>query len=180
MSRLWWDPTYTRFLKAVVLSAFTSFLFGWHVHEKAALLFLVPMTWVRYTVEFQRLTVWNWSRIGRLLAKEDYQHFRTWIIATSAGIFGLFPLLIKPAGKSWGSIFFLLLPRPSFHVIRKQTLDWYLVLVRVIETPIKILYTLVWCSIVFTILKKNLFRWVYLCGWWIIWSRWDWWGLWLV
>ncbi|KAG0144343.1 hypothetical protein CROQUDRAFT_47424 [Cronartium quercuum f. sp. fusiforme G11] len=102
MTKLWQDPTYIRFLKSIVLSAMTSFLFGWHVHEKAALLFLVPMTF---------------------LATEDYQHFRTWMIASSAGIFGLFPLLIKPA-----------------------------------ETPIKILYTVIWCSLVYTILKKNLFR----------------------
>ncbi|KAH9813337.1 family 57 glycosyltransferase [Melampsora americana] len=102
MTRLWQDPTYPRFLKSLVLSAFTSFLLGWHVHEKAALLFLIPMT---------------------LLAGEDYQHFRTWMIASSAGIFGLFPLLIKSS-----------------------------------ETPIKIIYTSIWCSIVFTVLKKNLFR----------------------
>ncbi|EGG04429.1 family 57 glycosyltransferase [Melampsora larici-populina 98AG31] len=99
MTKLWQDPSYSRFLKSLVLSAFTSFLFGWHVHEKAALLFLIPMT---------------------LLAGEDYQHFRTWMIASSAGIFGLFPLLIKSS-----------------------------------ETPIKIIYTLIWCSIVFTVLKKN-------------------------
>lgn len=41
---LWFDPTYRRFLDTIVLAAMTSFLFGWHVHEKAALLFLIPLT----------------------------------------------------------------------------------------------------------------------------------------
>ncbi|POW05368.1 hypothetical protein PSHT_10830 [Puccinia striiformis] len=63
MSKLWQEPSYNRFLKSIILSAFTSFIFGWHVHEKAALLFLVPLT--------------------------------TWLIASVAGISGLFPLLIN-------------------------------------------------------------------------------------
>lgn len=41
--KLWQQPTYKRFLKAVTLSAFTSFLFGFHVHEKAILLVLFPL-----------------------------------------------------------------------------------------------------------------------------------------
>lgn len=76
MTKLWQDPTYSRFLKSLILSALTSFLFGWHVHEKAALLFLVPLT---------------------LVAVEDYYHYRTWLIASLAGISGLFPLLIRKA-----------------------------------------------------------------------------------
>lgn len=43
LSKLWLDPSYKRFLDSLVLSAFTSFLWGWHVHEKAVLLFLVPL-----------------------------------------------------------------------------------------------------------------------------------------
>ncbi|GAA5967822.1 hypothetical protein JCM11641_005778 [Rhodosporidiobolus odoratus] len=74
--KLWTDPTFKRFLDSVVLAAMTSFLFGWHVHEKAALLFLVPLT---------------------LTAADDDNHYRSSVIATTAGVFGLFPLLIKPA-----------------------------------------------------------------------------------
>jgi len=43
LSKLWFDPSFKRFLDSVVLSAMTSFLWGWHVHEKAVLLFLVPL-----------------------------------------------------------------------------------------------------------------------------------------
>ncbi|KAH9467910.1 hypothetical protein Pst134EA_011530 [Puccinia striiformis f. sp. tritici] len=74
MSKLWQEPSYNRFLKSIILSAFTSFIFGWHVHEKAALLFLVPLT---------------------LIAVQDYYLYRTWLIASVAGISGLFPLLIN-------------------------------------------------------------------------------------
>lgn len=41
--KLWFSPTYKSFLTALTLCGYTSFLFGWHVHEKAVLLVLVPM-----------------------------------------------------------------------------------------------------------------------------------------
>lgn len=41
--KLWFRPTYKVFVWALTISGFTSFLFGWHVHEKAVLLFLVPL-----------------------------------------------------------------------------------------------------------------------------------------
>ncbi|KAI5480557.1 alpha-1,3-glucosyltransferase, glycosyltransferase family 57 protein [Pseudohyphozyma bogoriensis] len=76
LTKLWFDPSYRRFLDAVVLSAMTSFLWGWHVHEKAVLLFLVPLG---------------------LTAVEDDNHLRAYTVASCAGIYSLFPLLIKPA-----------------------------------------------------------------------------------
>ncbi|KAK4705531.1 hypothetical protein P7C70_g672, partial [Phenoliferia sp. Uapishka_3] len=102
LTKLWFDPTYKRFLDSVVLSAMTSFLWGWHVHEKAVLLFLIPLS---------------------LTAVEDEDHLRAYIIASCAGIYSLFPLLIKP-----------------------------------IESPIKIIYTLVWCGIVFSSLRRVVYR----------------------
>lgn len=74
--KLWRNPTYKSFLSSLILCGFTSFLFGWHVHEKAVLLVLVPMT---------------------LLASEDYAHFRTFVLANTAGTVALFPLLFTPA-----------------------------------------------------------------------------------
>ncbi|GAA5820621.1 hypothetical protein JCM11251_003080 [Rhodosporidiobolus azoricus] len=74
--KLWIDPSFKRFLDSVVLAAMTSFLWGWHVHEKAVLLFLVPLS---------------------LTATESDNHYRSFLVATTAGVYGLFPLLIKPA-----------------------------------------------------------------------------------
>jgi alpha-1,3-glucosyltransferase len=41
--KLWRVPTYKSFLTALTLCGYTSFMFGWHVHEKAVLLVLVPL-----------------------------------------------------------------------------------------------------------------------------------------
>ncbi len=41
--KLWRTPTYRSFLTALTLCGYTSFMFGWHVHEKAVLLVLVPL-----------------------------------------------------------------------------------------------------------------------------------------
>ncbi|TFK43647.1 glucosyltransferase [Crucibulum laeve] len=73
--KLWRTPTYKSFLTALTLCGWTSFLFGWHVHEKAVLLVLIPLS---------------------LLASERQAYFRTFIIASVAGIFSLFPLIFTP------------------------------------------------------------------------------------
>lgn len=39
-------PTYDRFLASLTLCGFASFLFGWHVHEKAILLVIFPFTFL--------------------------------------------------------------------------------------------------------------------------------------
>ncbi|KAF5364244.1 hypothetical protein D9756_000732 [Leucocoprinus leucothites] len=77
--KLWRNPTYKSFLTALTLCGYSSFLFGWHVHEKAVLLFLVPLS---------------------LLAAERHAYFRTFILCSVAGIFGLFPLIFTPGGKN--------------------------------------------------------------------------------
>ncbi|GAC73845.1 glucosyltransferase - Alg8p [Moesziomyces antarcticus T-34] len=75
MVKLWQTPTYRSFLAAVSLCGFASFLFGWHVHEKAIMLPLIPYT---------------------LLAAVDYAHLRTFVLLSAAGIVSLFPLLFTP------------------------------------------------------------------------------------
>lgn len=44
--KLWRAPTYQSFVTALTLCGYASFMFGWHVHEKAVLLILVPLTCV--------------------------------------------------------------------------------------------------------------------------------------
>ena len=44
LAKLWTTPTYKSFLKALTLCGYTSYMYGWHVHEKAVLLILVPLT----------------------------------------------------------------------------------------------------------------------------------------
>lgn len=46
LAKLWTTPTYKSFLTALTLCGYSSFLFGWHVHEKAVLLVLVPLRFV--------------------------------------------------------------------------------------------------------------------------------------
>lgn len=77
--KLWRVPTYRSFVAALTLCGYTSFMFGWHVHEKAVLLVLVPLS---------------------LLAAEGHPMFRTFVIASAAGIVSLFPLLFTPAGEA--------------------------------------------------------------------------------
>jgi len=74
--KLWKNPSYKSFLTALTLSGWTSFLFGWHVHEKAVLLVLIPLS---------------------LLAAERQAYFRTFVLASVAGVFSLFPLIFTPA-----------------------------------------------------------------------------------
>ncbi|KAJ7228769.1 glucosyltransferase [Mycena pura] len=73
--KLWLNPTYKSFLTALTLCGYASYLFGWHVHEKAILLVLVPLS---------------------LLAAERHAYFRTFILVSVAGVFSLFPLIFTP------------------------------------------------------------------------------------
>lgn len=72
--RLFIKTTQTGFLQAITLFGLTSFLFGFHVHEKAILLPLIPLT---------------------LLSPLDYFYVRMTLILTTSGIIALFPLLYQ-------------------------------------------------------------------------------------
>ena len=74
--RLWFQRgNSVQFLRALILCNFCSFMFGWHVHEKAILLMIVPMA---------VLTV-----IGN---PPESAHF---FLLSSIGNFSLFPLLYQ-------------------------------------------------------------------------------------
>jgi alpha-1,3-glucosyltransferase len=65
-------PTAQNFLPALTLTAYSSFLFGWHVHEKAILLVIIPFT---------------------LLCLRDRRHFAAFVPLAVSGHVSLFPLL---------------------------------------------------------------------------------------
>ncbi|XP_050069661.1 probable dolichyl pyrophosphate Glc1Man9GlcNAc2 alpha-1,3-glucosyltransferase [Anopheles maculipalpis] len=75
------------FVRAIVLCGCTSFLFGWHVHEKAILMVLIPLT---------------------LLAIGNHNDARWTIFLGIVAHYSLFPLLFKPE---------LTLVKISLHVV---------------------------------------------------------------
>ncbi|CAO3664228.1 unnamed protein product [Umbelopsis vinacea] len=81
---LWRKPTFDNFLTSLVLCGFASFLFGWHVHEKAILLILIPYS---------------------LMAANTKKHLKIFIILSASGIFSLFPLLFQSAETPIKTIF---------------------------------------------------------------------------
>ncbi|RIB29497.1 Glycosyltransferase Family 57 protein [Gigaspora rosea] len=74
LAKLWRYPNFKNFIGSTILCGYSSFLFGWHVHEKAVLLIMIPFG---------------------LIATESLEHFRTFVILSISGLFSLFPLLFK-------------------------------------------------------------------------------------
>ncbi|XP_075994024.1 dolichyl pyrophosphate Glc1Man9GlcNAc2 alpha-1,3-glucosyltransferase isoform X2 [Genypterus blacodes] len=74
---IWWRPSGARgFLRCLLLCALGSFLFGWHVHEKAVLLAILPLS---------------------ILAVESREDAGTFLLLSITGHYSLFPLLFTPA-----------------------------------------------------------------------------------
>jgi len=89
--KLFKKPTWDTFIGSVTLCGYASFLFGWHVHEKAILLVIIPFT---------------------LIALKDRRHFGAFKPLAVAGHVSLFPLLFTPAEfpiKTVYTIFWLVL-----------------------------------------------------------------------
>ncbi|KAI4945279.1 hypothetical protein J4E86_009166 [Alternaria arbusti] len=89
--RLLYKPTWEAFIGAVTLCGYASFLFGWHVHEKAILLVIIPFS---------------------LIALQDRRYFGAFRPLAVAGHVSLFPLLYTAAEfpvKTVYTIFWLVL-----------------------------------------------------------------------
>ena len=122
----------------MTLCGYTSFMFGWHVHEKAVLLVLVPFRFASCLLQVsQHFSPFVFS----LLAADNHAYFRTFVMASIAGVYSLFPLLFTPAGESYFySRLFLLMS--------------------VTETPIKLIYSLLWVALVIRPLSKRVYEYV--------------------
>src|SRR5271154_431214 len=89
--KLFFDPTWDTFIGAVTLCGYASFLFGWHVHEKAILLVIIPFS---------------------LLALKDRRYLGAFRPLAVAGHVSLFPLLFTAAEfpiKTAYTVFWLIL-----------------------------------------------------------------------
>lgn len=85
------NPSWDSFIGAVTLCGYASFLFGWHVHEKAILLVIIPFS---------------------LIALRDRRHLGAFRPLAVAGHVSLFPLLFTPAEfpvKTIYTVFWLVL-----------------------------------------------------------------------
>ncbi|KAI8644519.1 glycosyltransferase family 57 protein [Parasitella parasitica] len=76
LQKLWRQPTFENFLSSITLCTFASYLFGWHVHEKAIMIVLIPYG---------------------LMASNSRLNLRVFVILSAAGIFSLYPLLFTSA-----------------------------------------------------------------------------------
>ncbi|EER42082.1 glucosyltransferase Alg8 [Histoplasma capsulatum var. duboisii H88] len=96
LAKLWLQPDWDTFLGAVTLCGYAAFLFGWHVHEKAILLVLIPFS---------------------LLALRDRRFFSAFRPLAVAGHVSLFPLLFTAAEsplKIVYTVFWLVLVLSAF------------------------------------------------------------------
>lgn len=91
--KLFARPTWENLIGAVTLCGYASFLFGWHVHEKAILLVMVPFS---------------------LMALTDRRHLGAFRSLAVAGHVSLFPLLFTPAEFPVKTVYTLFWPALFF------------------------------------------------------------------
>lgn len=142
LTRLWLKPTWDTFVGALTLCGYASFLFGWHVHEKAILLVIIPFS---------------------LIALKDRSYLASFRPLAVAGYISLFPLLftaqeypIKTAYTIGWLILFLyafdrLAPAPSRQ--RVFLLDRFALLYNTISVPL-----IIYCSVVHQMVFKDKYE----------------------
>ncbi|KAG7282719.1 hypothetical protein CRUP_017645 [Coryphaenoides rupestris] len=96
--RVWLRPCGARgFLRCLVLCALGSFMFSWHVHEKAVLLAVLPLS---------------------ILAVESREDAGIFLVLATTGHYSLFPLLFTPAEFPIKVVLMLLFTLYSFSALR--------------------------------------------------------------
>lgn len=94
-------PTPTRFVRTLVLCAFAFFLFGWHVHEKAVLLMILPFT---------------------LISLETREDKKLFFLLSTVGHFSLFPLIFTPAEAPIKILYFVAYTYVSYRFFNADVL----------------------------------------------------------
>lgn len=130
--KLFFQPTWETFIGAVALCGYASFLFGWHVHEKAILLVIIPFS---------------------LLALKDRRYLGAFRPLAVAGHVSLFPLLFTAAEfpvkavytVSWLILFLLVFDRlaPVSSRPRVFLLDRFSLLYITVSIPL-----IIYCSLI--------------------------------
>ena len=130
--KLFFEPTWETFIGAVTLCGYASFLFGWHVHEKAILLVIIPFS---------------------LLALKDRRYLGAFRPLAVAGHVSLFPLLYTAAEfpvkavytVSWLILFLLVFDRlaPVSSRPRVFLLDRFSLLYITVSIPL-----IIYCSLI--------------------------------
>lgn len=95
-------PSFDRFIGAIVLAAFASFLAGWHVHEKAILLCTVTMSvglanQIGASPNSGAGALADQRATSSVLTARDVRAF---MIVSLAGYIGLWPLFFTRQGKT--------------------------------------------------------------------------------
>ncbi|OXB78067.1 UNVERIFIED_CONTAM: hypothetical protein H355_013616, partial [Colinus virginianus] len=127
---LWFKPQGPRgFLQCLVLCALSSFMFGWHVHEKAILLAILPFS---------------------LLSVQRAKDAGIYLILTTTGHFSLFPLLFTAPELPIKVLLMLLFSVYSFSSLKslyrreRPLLNWLETIYLIHLVPLE-----VFCEIVF-------------------------------
>ncbi|NXO05379.1 ALG8 glucosyltransferase, partial [Rhinopomastus cyanomelas] len=130
---LWFKPQGPRgFLQCLVLCALSSFMFGWHVHEKAILLAILALS---------------------LLSVQRAKDAGIYLVLTTTGHFSLFPLLFTPAELPIKILLMLLFTVYSFSSLKslfrreKPLLNWLETVYLVQLVPLE-----VFCEVVFPLM----------------------------
>lgn len=99
VASIWRRPRGARgFLRCLLLCALGSFMFGWHVHEKAVLIAILPLS---------------------ILAVESREDAGIFLVLTTTGHYSLFPLIFTPAELPIKVVLMLMFVIYSFTALRK-------------------------------------------------------------